>query len=181
MSFVNHTILIVDNDPDHAHFTALALQKVGVITPVQTVSDGEEAISYLSGEGAYRDRESTPLPVLMLLDLKLPRLSWVELLSWLRKQPELSRLPVIVLTQAGESSLVNRAYELGCNSYLVKPAAFNALLVMMQGLVQYWLNLNAAPQLCGATGSGRLAGTGTGVARTDLPDIAAGAGSDAKP
>jgi CheY-like chemotaxis protein len=148
MSYVHHTILVVDDNPDDAHFTKLALQRVGVISPVQTVSDGEEALSYLSGQGNYADPRSCPRPVLVLLDLKLPRKSGMELLAWLRQQPVLKRLPVIVLTSSRELDDVNRAYELGCNSYLVKPTSFNTLLVMMQGLVQYWLNLNETPVVC---------------------------------
>lgn len=148
MSYVHHTILVVDNDADQAHFTKLALQRVGVITPVQVVHDGEEAISYLSGKGGYLDRESYPMPALLLLDLKLPHISGVGLLSWLREQPGLKRLPVIVLTREVPAADLNRAYELGCNSCLIKPTSFNALLVMMQGLVQYWLSLNAPPELC---------------------------------
>ncbi|GFO65708.1 response regulator [Geomonas paludis] len=147
MSYVHHTILLVDNDQDQAHFTRLALQRVGVITPVQSARDGEEAIGYLSGRGVFQDRDSYPMPVLMLLDLQLPHISGVGLLSWLREQPALKRLPVVVLTTPVPAADLNRAYELGCNSFLFKPNSFNALLVMMQNLVQYWLGLNVAPEL----------------------------------
>jgi len=186
MSYVHHTVLVVDNDPDQAHFNILALQRVGVISPVQMASDGEEAISYLSGKGAYRDRESFPLPVLMLLDLKLPRISGLELLSWLRQQPVLRRLPVIALTRPETAGELNRAYELGCNSCLIKPTSFNTLLVMMQGVVQYWLTLNSAPELCAGADSERLgtAGKSEGLTAADLvppADMAAGADPDAKP
>jgi len=153
MSYIHHTILLVDNDQDMAHFTMLALQRVGVISPVQVATNAEEAIGYLNGEGVYRDRENYPMPVLMLLDPKLPNLSGFEFLSWVRQQPELKRLPVIILTQPGPVIEVNRAYELGCNSYLTKPTSFNTLLVMMQSLVQYWLSLNTAPELCAAFNS----------------------------
>jgi CheY-like chemotaxis protein len=147
MSYVHHTILIVDDNVDDAHFTQFALQRVGVISPVQTVRTGKEALSYLSGAGDYADPESSPLPMLVLLDLQLPNNSGLELLAWLRGQPVLKRLPVIVLTSSREPADVNRAYELGCNSYLIKPTSFNTLLVMMQSLVQYWLNLNETPQV----------------------------------
>jgi len=147
MSYAHHTILVVDDNPDDAHFTKLALERVGVITPIQWVSDCEQALSYLSGVGEFADQESHPLPVLLLLDLEMPHASGLELLAWLREHPVLKRLPVIVLTSSGEPAEVNRAYELGCNSYLVRPASFNALLVMMQGMVQYWLTLNEKPQL----------------------------------
>lgn len=151
MSYVHHTVLVVDNNPDDAHFTALALQRVGVITPVQTVSDAEQAFYYLSGQGEFANAESRPMPVLVLLDLKLPGNTGLELLSWLRRQPVLKRLPVIVLTASRDLARMNRAYELGCNSYLVKPTSFNALVVMMQGLVQYWFSYNEPPELEGRT------------------------------
>uniref|UniRef100_C6E959 Response regulator receiver protein n=1 Tax=Geobacter sp. (strain M21) TaxID=443144 RepID=C6E959_GEOSM len=147
MSYVHHTILLVDSDQDMAHFAMLALQRVGVITPVQLAGTAEEAVDYLKGCGEFQDRENFPLPVLLLLDLKLPGMSGLEFLSWLRLEPVLNRAPVIVLTQPGTESEIERAYELGCNSFLVKPASFNTLLVMMQALVQYWLGLNVSPQL----------------------------------
>jgi CheY-like chemotaxis protein len=151
MSYVHHTVLVVDNNPDDAHFTVLALQRVGVITPVQTVGDAEQAHNYLSGQGEFANAESRPTPVLLLLDLQLPGNTGLELLSWLRRQPVLKRLPVIVLTRSRELAQMNRAYELGCNSYLVKPSSFNALVVMMQGLVQYWFSFNETPELEGRT------------------------------
>ena len=91
------------------------------------------------------------MPVLVLLDLQLPGDKGLELLSWLRRQPVLKRLPVIVLTASRDLAQMNRAYELGCNSYLVKPTSFNALVVMMQGLVQYWFSFNETPELEGRT------------------------------
>jgi len=151
MSYVHHTVLVVDNNPDDAHFTELALQRVGVITPVQTVSDAEQAFNYLSGQGEFAAAERRPRPVLVLLDLKLPGNTGLELLSWLRRQPVLKRLPVIILTASRDLAQMNRAYELGCNSYLVKPSSFNALVVMMQGLVQYWFSYNETPELEGRT------------------------------
>jgi CheY-like chemotaxis protein len=146
MSYVHHTILLLDDNPDDARFIRLALQRVGVISPVQTVSNGEEAQCYLGGQGCYADAENYPPPVLVLLDLIASR-AGLEFLSWLRQQPTLRRLPVVVLTSCREETDISRAYELGCNSYLVKPVSFNTLLVMMQTLTQYWLGLNETPQL----------------------------------
>jgi len=151
MSYVHHTILLVDSNSDDAHFTRLALQRVGVITPVQTLSDADEALGYLTGQGRYADPESRPWPVLLLLDLHLTGKSGLELLDSLRSHPLLKRLPVIVLTSSRDPADVTRAYEKGCNSYLVKPTSFNALLVLMQGLVQYWFSLNETAELCQAT------------------------------
>lgn len=146
MSYLQH-ILVVDDNIDDARFTKLALQKVGVITPVQIVGGAAEAVEYLTGLGSYADPEKRMVPSLVLLDLNLAQGAGPELVAWLRAHPGLKRLPVIVLTSSRESGDVNRAYELGCNSYLVKPPSFNTLLVMMQGLVQYWLHLNQRPEL----------------------------------
>jgi CheY-like chemotaxis protein len=150
MSYVHHTILLLDDNPDDARFVRLALQRVGVITPVQTVSDSEQAQCYLGGQGCFADTENYPRPVLVLLDL-IANKSGREFLAWLREQPLLKRLPVVVLTSSREEADINRAYELGCNSYLVKPVSFNTLLVMMQTLTQYWLGLNLTPQLGNAS------------------------------
>ena len=147
MSYVHHTILLLDDNLDDARFIKLALQRVGVITPVQAVSDGAEAQRYLVRHGDYADAETYPQPVLVLLDLIASR-AGLEFLAWLRQQPLLQRLPVVVLSSCREEAEINRAYELGCNSYLVKPVSFNTLLVMMQTLTQYWLSLNETPQLC---------------------------------
>jgi len=147
MSYVHHTILLLDDNPDDARFIKLALQRVGVITPLQTVSDSEQARCYLGGEGCFADSETYPPPVLVLLDRIADR-SGLEFLSWLRQQPALKRLPAVVLSSCRERADINLAYELGCNSYLVKPVSFNTLLVMMQTLTQYWLGLNETPQVC---------------------------------
>jgi len=146
MSFVHHTILLLDDNPDDARFIQLALQRVGVITPLQTVCGSAEARRYLGGEGCFADSETYPPPVLVLLDLIADR-SGLEFLAWLRGEPALKRLPAVVLSSSRERADIDQAYELGCNSYLVKPVSFNTLLVMMQTLTQYWLGLNETPQL----------------------------------
>ena len=104
-------------------------------------------MDYLAGRGDYADRITHPLSSLVLLDLKLPRKSGHEVLEWLRAQPALNRMPVVVLTSSKESRDVNRAYDLGANSYLVKPVAFADLLRMAQTLDLYWLQLNEDPAL----------------------------------
>jgi CheY-like chemotaxis protein len=146
MSYVHHTILLLDDNPDDARFTRLALERVGVITPVETVSTCQQARHYLSQPPQPEAGASAQRPVLILLDLIADR-SGLEFLAWLRNQPQLKRLPAVVLSSCNEVEEINQAYELGCNSYLVKPLAFNTLLVMMQTLTQYWLGLNQTPQL----------------------------------
>jgi DNA-binding response OmpR family regulator len=111
------------------------------------VEDGEAAVFYLSGEEPYGDRDRYPLPVLILLDLKLPRKSGAEVLEWLREQPELKRLPVVVLTSSKEYADINHVYDLGANAYMVKPVAFDNLVEIVKTLNMHWLILNEKPQV----------------------------------
>ncbi|MFN6519028.1 MAG: response regulator [Nostoc sp. CreGUA01] len=139
------TILLAEDDSDQVLLIRRALRKANLMQTLQVVSNGEAAISYLCGEGEYADRERYPLPILVLLDLKMPRKSGFEVLEWLKQQPELRRLPVIVLTTSKETTDVHKAYDLGVNSYLVKPVAFSDLTAMIKLLDAYWLNLNQQP------------------------------------
>jgi len=135
----NHTILLVEDDHNDVLLIKRAFQKVKIANPIIVLNDGEQAITYLAGREPYIER---PLPVLILLDLKLPRKSGHEVLEWLRQQQTLKRLPVVVLTASSESSDINRAYDLGANSYLVKPVTFGALVEMVKTLNLYWLIFN---------------------------------------
>lgn len=135
-------ILLVEDSPDDVALFKRAINKAAVNYPLQVVTDGETAIAYLLGSGVYADRELYPLPALVLLDLKLPRKSGHEVLAWLRAQPKLRRLPVVVLTTSRESSDINRAYDACVNSYLVKPFALDGLTDMVRALHDYWLTLN---------------------------------------
>ncbi len=138
--------MLVDDNPDDVFLIERAFRRANMSAPF-AVSDGEEAVSYLAGEGAYADRQRHPLPALMLLDLKLPRLSGLEVLRWLREQPGLSRLPVVVLTSSRENADINLAYDLCANSYLVKPVSPDALQEMINTLDLYWARINQKPEL----------------------------------
>jgi CheY-like chemotaxis protein len=140
-----YVILLVEDDPNDIILIKRAFGKANITNRIQVVEDGEEAISYLAGKGRYGDRQNYPLPILILLDLKLPRKSGHEVLEWLRQQPMLKRLTVVVLTSSQQSSDVNRAYDLGANSYLVKPVTFDTLVEMVKGLNFYWVILNENP------------------------------------
>jgi CheY-like chemotaxis protein len=118
-----------------------------VANPLQVVRDGEAALCYLSGQEPYSDRNQYPLPVLILLDLKLPRKSGAEVLMWLRQQPLLKRLPVVVLTSSREYADINNVYDLGTNAYLVKPVAFDSLVDMVKTLNMHWIIFNEKPQV----------------------------------
>lgn len=142
-----YPILLVEDSPDDALLIQRAFRKANLANPVQLVRDGEEAVAYLSGKAPYDDRVRFPLPVFMLLDLKLPRRSGLEVLAWVRQESVVKRLPVVVLTSSRESVDVNRAYDLGVNSYLTKPVGFEALLEMVKNVNLYWLVLNENPEL----------------------------------
>jgi len=147
MNISGGTILLVDDDPDAVFLLQRALQKANVKNPIEVACDGQGAIDYLSHQGAYTDRERYPLPVLMLLDLKMPRKTGFEVLEWLRQQPGLKRLIVVVLTASNQVNDINRAYDLGGNSYLVKPTGVDALIEMVKDINRYWLELNERPEL----------------------------------
>ncbi|HEY9861059.1 MAG TPA: response regulator, partial [Candidatus Obscuribacterales bacterium] len=138
-------VLLVEDDPNDVLLIQRAFTKANLQVPMQVVDNGEAAVSYLSGAGDYSDRDQHPLPILVLLDLKLPCRSGHEVLAWLRQQPGLKRLPVVVLTSSQEMGDIDRAYDLGANSYLVKPVAFNALIEIVKTLDLYWMTLNQAP------------------------------------
>jgi CheY-like chemotaxis protein len=149
MSAREGVILLVEDDANDVLLIQRAFQRTHVANPVEVVRDGEEALAYLSGQGSFADRDRHPLPVLMLMDLKMPRKTGLEVLEWVRQQPGLKRLPIIVLTSSNQSPDINRAYELGANSYLVKPAGFDSLLDLVKNLDMYWLILNEKPELGG--------------------------------
>ncbi len=139
------TILLVEDNPDSVLLIQRAFRRANIPHPIQVVQDGESAILYLTGSDPYADRERYPLPSLVLLDLKIPIKSGHEVLAWLRQQPDLKRLPVVILTSSKELSDINRAYDLGVNSYLVKPVGFDNLLETIKTLHHYWNSFNQSP------------------------------------
>lgn len=142
-----NTILLVEDNPNDVLLINRAFSKANLNTRLQVVTDGDAAVSYLSGEGIYVDRDRYPVPTLILLDLKLPCRSGHEVLEWQRQQPGLKHLPVVILTSSNESADLKRAYALGVNSYLLKPVGFQALIEMVKTLNLYWLTLNQPPVL----------------------------------
>ena len=147
MSTEQDTILLVEDNPKDVLLMQRALRKANIANPLQVVNDGDAAVLYLSGVEAYSDRCRYPLPVLILLDLKLPRRSGAEVLMWLRQQPELKRLPVVVLTASKEYADINHIYDLGVNAYIVKPVAFNNLVEIVKTLNVHWIIFNEKPQI----------------------------------
>ena len=141
------TILHVEDDPNDVLLVNRAIQKSNAALVVRSVSDGDQALAYLSGDQSFADRDAYPLPQLVLLDLKMPRKSGLEVLSWIRQQANLKRMVVVIFTSSKHDNDINRAYELGANSYLLKPVGFEALLETIRQVNNYWGQLNLAPPL----------------------------------
>jgi CheY-like chemotaxis protein len=138
-------ILLVEDDPNDTLLVKRAFQKAGLGDSLKTVVDGDEAMQYLQGLKEYKDRARYPLPFLLLLDLKMPGTDGFEVLQWIRRQPDLKRLLVVVLTSSNLQSDVDRAYDLGANSYLVKPVEFSQMVNMIERFEAYWTELNRFP------------------------------------
>ena len=142
-----HPVLLVEDSPADVALVQRAFRRGGAVARLHVVRDGDAAVQYLEGSGEFSDRARHPLPRLVLLDLKLPRRSGLEVLAWVRAQPGLGRVPVVVLTSSRESMDVERAYDLGVNGYLLKPVVFDDLLQLARALDLYWLQLNVGPEL----------------------------------
>jgi CheY-like chemotaxis protein len=143
---MNKTILLVEDEEDDIFFMKRAVKKHG-LNPLQVAQDGQAAIEYLEGIGEYANRERFPLPCLVLLDLKLPRVMGLEVLKWIRQQAALHGIVVIVLSSSKLGPDIEMAYRLGANSYLVKPSP-DKLSGMISAIKQYWLDLNEPAAEC---------------------------------
>ena len=142
-----HTILLVEDNPSDVFIMKRSFRKAKIDVAIHIASDGEQAIAYLSGAGKYADREKFPLPAAILLDLKLPRRSGFEVLEWVKNQPPLNRIPVVVLTSSRQSCDINRAYDEGANSYLTKTIDLNETEELGRLIHQYWIARNQKPEI----------------------------------
>ncbi len=140
-------ILLAEDDEDAVVLMRLAYAKSRLANPLQLVNDGAKAIGYLDGEGEFADRAQWPFPSLLLLDLKMPKKNGFEVLAWLRAAPGINRLPVIVLTSSQERIDINRAYDLGANSFVTKPPRFDDLVDLLNRLEGWWIGANQMPGL----------------------------------
>jgi CheY-like chemotaxis protein len=144
-------LLLVEDDPADVRLMQRAFSKIDIPARILHVTDGDQAVAYLSGEGQYADREQYPLPWMMLLDIKLPRRSGLEVLQWVRQQSgDISALPVVVFSSSSHGVDVNSAYHYGANSYLVKPESSHQLQSMLSLLKSYWFMANQLPHVRGA-------------------------------
>src|ERR1041385_3720216 len=140
-------ILLVEDREDDILLVRKAFCRAQLNNAIQVVRDGEDAIAYLAGQGKFSNRAEYPLPWLTLLDLKMPRVDGFEVLRWIRNQPALKALIVIVLTSSDAIRDVNRAYQFGANSFMVKPGDFENAVVLSRLIQQYWLMHNRFPEV----------------------------------
>jgi two-component system response regulator len=136
------TILLVEDNPDDRDLTLRALRRNHVANEIVSVADGVEALDYLFGRGEYSHRDLTVRPRLILLDLKLPKLSGLEVLSSIRADARTRTLPVVILTSSSEEQDILASYERGANSYVRKPVVFGDFAAAVSQLGLYWLLLN---------------------------------------
>lgn len=131
-------ILIADDFRDDVDLFKIALQQAGVLNPVYVVKDGDEVINYLQGRGAFADRMCFPLPGVLFLDLKMPHVGGFGVLEWLKENPQFDDILVVVLSGAGEAREINRAYQLGADTFIVKPFRREDIESLVKNHGEHW-------------------------------------------
>ena len=139
---MTRAILLVEDDENDVLVMKMALEKVGLTCPIRMARDGREAQDYLSGTGKFADRHEYPLPYLILLDLKLPRIMGMEVLKWVRERPEFDSIIVLILSSSSMPEDIHGAYQLHANGYLVKPYNLEKLELMTQAIKEFWFIQN---------------------------------------
>jgi CheY-like chemotaxis protein len=138
-------ILLVEDNPSDVELTRRAMARNHIANELMVVNDGQSALDFLFGEGAFAGRDLSQQPALTLLDLKLPKLDGIEVLRRLRADPRTRRLPIVVLTSSQEQEDLAASYDQGANSYIRKPVDFQHFVEAVNQLNLYWLVLNEAP------------------------------------
>lgn len=139
-------IVLVEDSFDDAELTKRSLKNSNFVNEVIWLKDGEQAINYLQGKGEYEQRDTAIKPRLILLDLKLPKLSGLEVLERIKKDENLQKIPVVVMTSSKENKDLDRCYELGANSYVVKPINFSNFMEVTKEISMYWVLINQIPE-----------------------------------
>ncbi len=139
-------ILLVEDNPDDVDMTLRALRKANIVNSIKVVRDGAEALSFIFGEGVYAAQQVENVPKLILLDLKLPKVDGFEVLKRIKDDPQAKLIPVVILTSSKEQQDIVEGYQLGVNSYIVKPVNFEGFMEAVEKLGMYWLLLNQAPK-----------------------------------
>jgi CheY-like chemotaxis protein len=139
-----HILLVEDNRMD-IELTLDAFREAKLVNHIAVVNNGKDALDYLAGSGQFADRQTYPMPNIVLLDLKLPGIDGFDVLRSIKSTPILKRLPVIILTSSKEEGDRALSYDIGANSYLVKPVSFDGFLEVVKKIEGYWLSLNVSP------------------------------------
>lgn len=138
-------ILMADDDADDRMLTKEALEESRVINDLRFVEDGEELIEYLTRSGKYENPASSPRPGLIFLDLNMPRKDGREALKQIKADPNLRRIPIIIMTTSKAEEDIYRSYDLGANSFITKPVTFERLVELMKTMGQYWIEFVELP------------------------------------
>ena len=148
MDNTNFCVLLVEDDLNDIFLVKRAFKMAHIQNPLQVVTDGQEAIHYLRGEGKYADRAQYPLPKLIVMDIKMPRRSGFDVLEWVKGNGRpLRRIPIVIVSSSDNPADINRAYELGANAYMVKPVDFKKVEHLFESITHYWGLECAKPQL----------------------------------
>ena len=135
-------ILYVEDDENDARLVEYAFKEAEIRNPLTILPDGNAAVAYLAGAEPYSNRKDYPLPCLVLLDLKMPGKSGLDVLKWIRSHPSVCTLPVLMLTSSNQDNDLHRAYILGANGYLEKPNKLTEMVILARGIRDFWLTLN---------------------------------------
>lgn len=138
-------ILLAEDNPADVEITQEAFKRGKLRNKIFVVKDGREALDYLFHQGEYQDKAAYPTPDLILLDIKMPKVSGLEVLEKIKRDEELKRLPVIVLTVSDREADVIKAYNTGVNSYIVKPVKFSEFLDVVARVKEYWITITKLP------------------------------------
>lgn len=146
MNYDDVEILFAEDSIDDATLTLRALKKSGLTNPILHVKDGAEALDFIENKGLYSSRKPHKLLKLILLDLKMPKVSGIEVLEKIKSNPMYKTIPVVILTSSKEDPDIKRCYELGANSYIVKPVECDNFFNAIKELSFYWMISNQPPQ-----------------------------------
>jgi len=135
-------ILVVEDNQEDAELTIRALKKQHLANNIVHLMDGAEALDFIYGQGSYAGRDINQVPKVILIDLKMPKVSGLEVLKQIKSDPRIKMIPVVILTSSAEDPDIKEAYELGANSYIVKPVDFNVFFKTVADLGLYWLVVN---------------------------------------
>jgi CheY-like chemotaxis protein len=140
------TILLADDDEEDRMLTSDALNESRVVNDLRFVEDGEDLLDYLNHRGKYTDPDSAPRPGLILLDLNMPKKDGREALKEIKADPDLRRIPIVVLTTSKAEEDIYRTYDLGANSFIAKPVKFESLVTLMKEIKRYWIEIVELPR-----------------------------------